>query len=370
MKSIAHISSQCVEPWVWHARKEAAALTCQRAQRSQSTAKPQILPALKGSCLPARVFKMLGSSFQSAQRTAQPGRRINNTSSSQPQVPQLPGRLQRAPGTAAQAAWSQTFISPSSKGWRCKKFASHSKTTWVLLFLLFSGSELMELRSLIFFFFFFFLFKVLRLRDPTPMSLSYNVTWKAPTGIPTTQDRDIFSTRSFLMDVGEDSGQWASECWDLCRFRYRRTHRESKDKCLDLVTAWDRCSNWAPNQEVEIDGRWCTVDFPSLFSLGSHPMGCWHLRPSWVFLTQNFPRHDLKAMSRSVSPRGFQSLIKLTSAQEQKGLCVDRGPLPAVFLDYSPFEWIVGLFHNSQRKQVHSRSNFHLCKKKKKTTAW
>lgn len=167
------------------------------------------------------------------------------------------------------------------------------------------------------------------------------------------------------MDVGEDSGRWASECWDIWRFRYRRTQRvRGKDKCLDLVTAWDRWSNWAPNQEVEIDGQWCTVDFPSLVILGSHPMGWWHLHSSWVFLTQNFPGHDLKAMSGSVSPRGFQSLIKLISAQEQKGLWVDRGPLPAVFLDYSPFEWVGGLFHNSHSKQVHSRSNFHLCKKK------
>lgn len=35
-----------------------------------------------------------------------------------------------------------------------------------------------------------------------------------------------------------------------------------------------------------------------------------------------------------------------------------------MLLDYSPFEGVVGLFHNSHHKQVHSRSNFQLCKKK------
>lgn len=80
---------------VTHCERGHPAPTCQRAQSSQSAARLQILPALRSSCLPARVFKMLGSSFPHSTR----GGFIMHPVFSHRFL--RPRRLQRAPGTAA-----------------------------------------------------------------------------------------------------------------------------------------------------------------------------------------------------------------------------------------------------------------------------
>lgn len=130
-------------------------LTCQRAQSSQSTAKLQILPALKGSCLPESL-KCRGARFNTAKSAA--GRRINNASSLQPQVPQPPVKLQKSTRHCSLSSLESNIYQPQLKGVEvqeiCKSCQDHMSS---FFFFSFNGSELMDdgVKKPDFFFLFF-----------------------------------------------------------------------------------------------------------------------------------------------------------------------------------------------------------------------